>query len=190
MPSRTEGQRRKAVETVEGCGGSVTKAMRELGCPSRQALHRWLNRADASHGRRAGRPWGHCDPALRERVVAFVRLDMAGRDVAETPGVPGAAAVCNWARVAEDPGPAAKVLKAASPDSLTNREKALVIDGSRATAGRSLEEPAVSLRTSKGSHEHRRRALGWPDKYVGPRACARRSREPTGHVGAATLPTG
>ena len=31
MPSYTEEQKRKAVETVEECGGSVTRAIRRLG---------------------------------------------------------------------------------------------------------------------------------------------------------------
>ena len=31
MPSYTEGQKRKAVEMVDECGGSVTRAMRKRG---------------------------------------------------------------------------------------------------------------------------------------------------------------
>lgn len=48
MPSYTEEQRRRTVETVEERGGSVTRAMRRLGYPARQTLHQWLNRRDAS----------------------------------------------------------------------------------------------------------------------------------------------
>ncbi|WP_419060520.1 hypothetical protein [Ellagibacter isourolithinifaciens] len=48
MPSYTEEQKRRAVETVEECGGSVTRAMRKLGYPTRQTLCRWLNQRDAS----------------------------------------------------------------------------------------------------------------------------------------------
>ena len=55
MPSYTEEQKRKAVETVEECGGSVTRAIRRLGYPSRQTMYQWLNQRDASHERRAGR---------------------------------------------------------------------------------------------------------------------------------------
>ena len=62
MPSYTEEQKRKAVETVEECGGSVTRAIRRLGYPSRQTMYQWLNQRDASHERRAGRPWSHYDP--------------------------------------------------------------------------------------------------------------------------------
>lgn len=40
MPSYTEEQKRRAVETVEECGGSVTRAMRKLGYPTRQTLYR------------------------------------------------------------------------------------------------------------------------------------------------------
>ena len=100
MPSYAEEQRRRAVETVEECGGSVTKAMHKLGYPSRQAPCQWLSRADAPHGRRAGRPWSHYDPAPRGQAVAFVRSGMAGRDVAGTLGVSSAAVACNWVRAA------------------------------------------------------------------------------------------
>ena len=52
---------------VEECGGSVTRAMRRLGYPTRQTLHHWLNRRDASHERRSGRPWSHYDPPWRRK---------------------------------------------------------------------------------------------------------------------------
>ena len=107
MPSYTEEQKRRAVDMVEECGGSVTRAMRRLGYPTRQTLYQWLNRRDASHERRSGRPWSHHDPALKAQAVAFVRSGMAGKDVAEMLGVSSAAVVCNWARAAEDPSPAA-----------------------------------------------------------------------------------
>lgn len=86
MPSYTEEQKCRAVETVEECGGSVTRAMRRLGYPTRQTLYHWLNRRDASHERRSGRPWSHHDPALKAQAVAFVRSGMAGKDVAEMLG--------------------------------------------------------------------------------------------------------
>ncbi len=79
----------------------------KLGYPTRQTLYQWLNRRDASHERRAGRPWSHYDPALKAQAVAFVRSGMAGKDVAEMLGVSSAAVVYNWARAAEDPSPAA-----------------------------------------------------------------------------------
>lgn len=107
MPSYTDEQKRRAVEAVEECGGSVTRAMRRLGYPTRQTLYHWLNRRDASHERRAGRPWSHYGPALKAQAVAFVRSVMAGKDVAEMLGVSSAAVVCNWARAAEGPSPAA-----------------------------------------------------------------------------------
>lgn len=103
MPSYTEEQRRRAVETVEGCGGSVSRAIRRLGYPSRQALYQWLNQRDASHERRAGRPWSRYDPEARARAVSFVRSGMAARDVAKALGVSSAAAVHDWARAAESP---------------------------------------------------------------------------------------
>ena len=98
MPSYTEEQKRRAVDMVEECGGSVTRAMRRLGYPTRQTLYQWLNQRDASHERRSGRPWSHYDPALKAQAVAFVRLGMAGKDVAEMLGVSSAAVVYNWAR--------------------------------------------------------------------------------------------
>ena len=107
MPSYTEKQKRKAVEMVEECGGSVTRAMRKLGYPSRQTMYQWLNERDASHERKNGRPWSHYDPALKAQAVAFVRSGMTGKDVAEMLGVSSAAVVYNWARAAEKPSPAA-----------------------------------------------------------------------------------
>ena len=107
MPSYTDEQKRMAVDMVEECGGSVTRAMRKLGYPTRQTLYHWLNRRDASHERKAGRPWSHYDPALKAQAVAFVRSGMAGKDVAEMLGVSSAAVACNWARAAESPSPAA-----------------------------------------------------------------------------------
>ena len=103
MPSYTEEQKRKAVETVEECGGSVTRAIRRLGYPSRQTMCQWLNQRDASHERRAGRPWSHCDPELKAQAASFVRSGMAAGDVAEMLGVSSAAVVYNWARAAENP---------------------------------------------------------------------------------------
>lgn len=43
MPSYTEEQRRKAIEAVEECGGSVTRAIRKLGYPSRHTLLCFVN---------------------------------------------------------------------------------------------------------------------------------------------------
>ena len=76
MPSYTEEQKRKAVETVEECGGSVTRAIRRLGYPSRQTMYQWLNQRDASHERGAGRPWSHYDPELKAQAASFVRSGM------------------------------------------------------------------------------------------------------------------
>ncbi len=107
MPSYTEEQKRRAVEMVDECGGSVTRAMRRLGYPARQTLYQWLNERDASHERKCGRPRSHYDPVLKAQAVAFVRSGMSGRDVAEMLGVSNAAVVHNWARAAEKPSPEA-----------------------------------------------------------------------------------
>ena len=107
MPGYNEEQRRKAVEPLEERGGSVMRAIRRLGYPTRHTLYEWLSRHDASHERKCGRPWSLCDPALRARAVALVRSGMAGRDVAEMPGVLSAAVACNWAAAAGRPDPEA-----------------------------------------------------------------------------------
>ena len=223
MPSYTEEQKRKVVEMVDECGGSVTRAMRKLGYSSRQTLHQWLNERDASYERKVGRPWSHYDPALKAQAVAFVRSGMAGEDVAEMLGVSSAAVACNRARAEENPSraaaerspvvpmrdsedrafdgfegdlkervrqlelendisrAAARVLRAASPGSMTNREKTPVANELGATTGRSLREPTDSLRISKGSYGHRRDAPAKPDRYPGLRA---RVRGALGEAGA------
>ena len=47
MPSCTDEQKRRAVDMVEECGGSVTRAMLRLGYPTRQTLHQCLNQRAA-----------------------------------------------------------------------------------------------------------------------------------------------
>ena len=103
MPSYTEEQGRRTIEAAEECGGSVTRAIRKLGYPTRHTLYEWLNRRDASHERKCGRPWSRHDPALKAQAVAFARSGMAGRDVAEMLGASSAAVACNRARAAERP---------------------------------------------------------------------------------------
>ncbi len=103
MPSYTEEQKRRALDAIEGCGGSVTRAIRKLGYPSRHTMHQWLNQHDAEHERRAGRPWSRYDPTLRSQTVTLVRSGMAGRDVAELLGLSSAAVVFNWAKEANGP---------------------------------------------------------------------------------------
>ena len=107
MPSYADERKRKAVDVVEECGGSITRVIRKLGYHTRQTLCQWLNERDASHERKCGRPWSRYDPALKAQAVAFVRSGMAGKDAAEMLDVSGAAVACNWARAAEDPSPAA-----------------------------------------------------------------------------------
>ena len=71
MPSCTDEQKSMAVDMVDECGGSVTRAMRKLGYPTRQTLYHWLNRRDASHERKAGRPWS------RYRQGSYANLPMS-----------------------------------------------------------------------------------------------------------------
>ncbi len=63
-----------------------------------------------------------------------------------------------------------EVLKAASLDALTNREKTLVIEHLRQTTGHALKDLTASLRISKSSYEYQRAALARPDKYAGLRS--------------------
>lgn len=95
MTSYTEEEKRKAVEMVEECGGFVMHETRKSGYPFRQTLYQWLNEWDASHERKAGGPWSHCNPALRVRAVALVRSGMTGGDFAEMISVSSAAVACN-----------------------------------------------------------------------------------------------
>lgn len=99
MPSCTDEQKRRAIEVVEECGGSVTRAMRRLGYPSRQTLYHWLNLDDASHERKAGRPWSHYDPVLKEQAVAFVRSGVSGKEVASMLGV----SARRWSTIGPEP---------------------------------------------------------------------------------------
>ena len=140
MPSHAEGQRRRAFETVEGCGGSVTRAMRRLGCPSRQTLYQWLGRHDASHERRTGRPWSHYDPWPRAWAVSFVRSGMVGRDVAAMLGVSSAAVVYNWARAAESPCPASADR---SPIAPTGDSGERARDGFEGSPGDRVRQPGL-----------------------------------------------
>ena len=63
MPSCTEEQKRRAVEMVEECGGSVTRAMRRLGIPHAPQVERnFLLRQKviaAPHLREVAEPWLH-----------------------------------------------------------------------------------------------------------------------------------
>ena len=56
MQSYADEWKCKALKVVEGCGGSITRAMRCLSHPSRQTPYQWLNQEDTSHERKAGRP--------------------------------------------------------------------------------------------------------------------------------------
>lgn len=98
MPSYTEEQKEAALKALEECGGSVTRVIRRLGYPSRQALCQWINQADASHVRTAGRPWSRYDPALKREAVRLAAEGVAGEDVADALGASSAAVVYNWAR--------------------------------------------------------------------------------------------
>ena len=63
MPSCTDEQKRRAVDMIEGCGRSVTRAMRRLGIPHVPQVERnFLLRQKviaALHLREAAEPWLH-----------------------------------------------------------------------------------------------------------------------------------
>ena len=73
MPSYTSEQKDTALKALEEYSGSVTRAMRMLGYPSRQTFYSWINERDALHQRTAGRPFSHYDPALKREAVHLVR---------------------------------------------------------------------------------------------------------------------
>lgn len=124
MPSCTKEQREAALRELEECGGSVIQVIRRRGYPSRQTMYQWINQADASHQRTAGRPWSHYDPALKKEAVGLVSEGMDGGGVASALGVSSAAAACNWVRSSET----AKEREASMPISPID-------DGSRAYDG-------------------------------------------------------
>ena len=66
------------------------------------------------------------------------------------------------------------VLKAASLDGMSNREKTLVIDRLRPCGKWSLRELTSSLGISKSSYEYQRRAIARPDRLAPLRALVRR----------------
>lgn len=66
------------------------------------------------------------------------------------------------------------VLKAASLDGMSNREKTLVIDRLRPCGKWSLRELTSSLGISKSSYEYQRRAIARPDRLTPLRALVRR----------------
>ena len=101
MPSYTKEQKEAALRALEECGGSVTRAIRKLGYPSRHTLYQWINQDDASHMRTTGRPWSHYDPTVKKEAVRLVSEGMAGKDVAAALGVSSGAVVYNWVRKAE-----------------------------------------------------------------------------------------
>ena len=66
------------------------------------------------------------------------------------------------------------VLKAASLDGMSNREKALVIDRLRPAGKWSLRELTAFLRISRSSYDYQRRAIARPDRLAPLRALVRR----------------
>lgn len=66
------------------------------------------------------------------------------------------------------------VLKAASLDGMSNREKTLVIDRLRPAGKWSLRELTAFLRISRSSYDYQRRAIARPDRLAPLRALVRR----------------
>lgn len=103
MPSYTDEQKTEALKVLEECKGSVTRAMKRLGYPSRQTFYRWINQDSTCSTRTAGRPWTHYDPELKELALKLLGDGHDAKDVAGALGVSSAAVVYNWARKAERP---------------------------------------------------------------------------------------
>lgn len=63
MPSYTDEQKCRAVDMIEECGGSVTRAMRRLGYPTRHKSSATFSFGKkviaAPHLREAAEPWLH-----------------------------------------------------------------------------------------------------------------------------------
>lgn len=89
MPSYTEEQRCKAIEAAEECGGSVARAIRKLGYPSRHTLYEWLNRHGASRERGAVGRGATAIPPSRHEPEHGARRQQPGGGVRDPLGGPG-----------------------------------------------------------------------------------------------------
>ena len=144
-------------------GLSCREIARELGGPSKSAVARWT-RAVASGGA-VGRAVAKMDlPKVVGDGPVYPDIDPDDKDALIERLVLENAVL----RAVND------VLKAASLDGLSNREKTLVIDRLRPAGKWSLRELTSFLGISKSSYEYQRTAIARPDRLAPLRALVRR----------------
>lgn len=144
-------------------GLSCREIARELDGPSKSAVARWT-RAGAAGGA-VGRAVAKMDlPKVVGDGPVYPDIDPDDKDALIERLVLENAVL----RAVND------VLKAASLDGLSNREKTLVIDRLRPCGKWSLRELTSSLGISKSSYEYQRRAIARPDRLAPLRALVRR----------------
>ena len=152
-----------AVGVARKCG-SIRAAERITGIPN-QTLGEWMRRAALGEGL-AGTYTGHVR-AIREADVAVADERLPRGDEPAYSGFDGD--MDERVRQLELENDILRglveVLKGASLDRLTNREKTVLIDWLRQTTGRPLKELTASLRISKSSYEYQRKAIARGDKY-------------------------
>ena len=144
-------------------GLSCREIARELDGPSKSAVARWT-RAGAAGGT-VGRAVAKMDlPKVVGDGPVYPDIDPDDKDALIERLVLENAVL----RAVND------VLKAASLDGMSNREKTLVIDRLRPCGKWSLRELTSSLGISKSSYEYQRRAIARPDRRAPLRALVRR----------------
>ncbi len=144
-------------------GLSCREIARELDGPSKSAVARWT-RAGAAGGT-VGRAVAKMDlPKVVGDGPVYPDIDPDDKDALIERLVLENAVL----RAVND------VLKAASLDGMSNREKTLVIDRLRPCGKWSLRELTSSLGISKSSYEYQRRAIARPDRLAPLRALVRR----------------
>ena len=138
-------------------GLSCREIARELDGPSKSAVARWT-RAGAAGGT-VGRAVAKMDlPKVVGDGPVYPDIDPDDKDALIERLVLENAVL----RAVND------VLKAASLDGMSNREKTLVIDRLRPCGKWSLRELTSSLGISKSSYEYQRRAIARPDRLAPP----------------------
>lgn len=144
-------------------GLSCREIARELDGPSKSAVARWT-RAGAAGGT-VGRAVAKMDlPKVVGDGPVYPDIDPDDKDALIERLILENAVL----RAVND------VLKAASLDGMSNREKTLVIDRLRPCGKWSLRELTSSLGISKSSYEYQRRAIARPDRLAPLRALVRR----------------
>ena len=144
-------------------GLSCREIARELDGPSKSAVARWTRSVAA--GGTVGRAVAKMDlPKVVGDGPVYPDIDPDDKDALIERLVLENAVL----RAVND------VLKAASLDGMSNREKTLVIDRLRPAGKWSLRELTAFLRISRSSYDYQRRAIARPDRLAPLRALVRR----------------